>query len=391
MEPSGPERGIPLVDLDDTTDPGPAPRAFRWWWLPAVLAAFLFGWVAADRVSELTGRADRRAEPIEAAAADPTADESGIEVAPVTTPAPAAATQDYDRRYRTRDGVTIGYDVRWPNGLPARPAVVLLHGGGWWSGDKQDALVTAVSITLQRAGFVVVSGNYRLTCGSEDAPRSFMDNDFTSTSPLCGATIPVQVSDVVDLLGHVREHATELRIDQRRIALMGMSAGGHLALLAATEPGGGVRAVVNWSGPPDVEFIRRQPTRAKDKASRTIRPSFTNAVGCDLAICPERWTRASPLAAIIRTRFRAPILSVAGEHESQVPFEELVKFHRRLDALRVRNALFAGAGQCHGAGCATMLLTSGTTTALDSTIAFLQRATRPLRVPAAPSAPARRR
>ena len=380
--------------------PPPRRGASRWWWLPIAIAAFQLGWAGtelADRARDDSGGSRGAAASTEAdehagdgdaadgsAAGDASREQAGeteteIPVPPVTRSEPPRASEALDRSLRTRDGVALGYDVRWPSQARDLPAVVLLHGGGWWSGDKRDPLVVSVGTSLQRAGFVVVAANYRLACGSREAPRTFGEHDFTFDSPLCGATVPTQVADVIDVLDHVRGSSRSLRIDPERVAVMGMSAGGHLALLAAADGGAAtrVRSVVNWSGPPDTAFIATQPTTTTGPQDRSIRPSFTNAMGCELRTCPRRWERASPVAALERWRPPVAVLSLAGEREPQVPFAELERFHERLDALGLENHLYKGSGLCHGAGCATLLLPQRAATALDATIAFLQRTLAP--------------
>lgn len=93
-----------------------------------------------------------------------------------------------------------------------RPAVLLLHGGGWRYGSHLETgdwprLLTA-------AGFHVVSIQYRL---ANDTYHTWRD------AP----------SDVHDALAYVQAHAAELAVDPAQLHLLGQSAGGHLALLEA--------------------------------------------------------------------------------------------------------------------------------------------------------------
>src|SRR5437764_13373091 len=80
--------------------------------------------------------------------------------------APAGATQGgvtvkQDVTYRTVDGEQLGLDVYQPATKGQnRPAVVVVHGGGWTQGDK--ALFSQQSNQLAQRGFVAFSINYRL-------------------------------------------------------------------------------------------------------------------------------------------------------------------------------------------------------------------------------------
>ena len=102
-------------------------------------------------------------------------------------------------------------DVYSPTGGGRRkPAVLLVHGGGWRRGDKTQ--LRGYGILLGRAGFVCVASEYRLV----------------GESPW-----PAQIHDVKAALRWTRANADELGIDPDRIALEGNSAGAHLVLFAA--------------------------------------------------------------------------------------------------------------------------------------------------------------
>lgn len=94
--------------------------------------------------------------------------------------------------------------------LRSGPAVVDVHGGGWSVMDR--TLGERYCRAVAAAGFVVVSIDFR-------------DGRV--------ARHPAAVLDVADGVRWVRQHADELGVDPRRVALMGSSSGGHLALHAA--------------------------------------------------------------------------------------------------------------------------------------------------------------
>ena len=91
----------------------------------------------------------------------------------------------------------------------AMPTVVWIHGGGWLRGDRYPCPVAIFA----RDGLQVLSVEYRLS--SE-------------------AQFPAQIADVLSALRYINAHADELGVDRDRIGLLGASAGGHLASLAAT-------------------------------------------------------------------------------------------------------------------------------------------------------------
>ena len=105
-------------------------------------------------------------------------------------------------------------DLYLPADRGGAPAVILLHGGAWRMGSR--AMVEGYGRLLAGAGFVAVAPEYRLT------PE---------------AAWPAQIHDTKAAIRWTRANADDLGIDPTRLAILGRSAGGHLALLAAGTPG----------------------------------------------------------------------------------------------------------------------------------------------------------
>lgn len=99
-------------------------------------------------------------------------------------------------------------------GAGPAPLVVFIHGGGWALGDKRPASGKKPA-HFTDAGYAFASINYRLV------PQ---------------ATVEQQAADVAAAIDTLRFRASEYGIDPNRIALMGHSAGAHLAALVATDP-----------------------------------------------------------------------------------------------------------------------------------------------------------
>ncbi len=110
-----------------------------------------------------------------------------------------------------------------------RPAIVVIHGGGWRVGDKADDREKQIATTLANAGYVVASINYQLS--TRDQPAW----------PTCLADCRAAVT-------YLRGRADELAIDPKRIGAIGGSAGGTMSLLIAIDSPAdkftGIQAVV---------------------------------------------------------------------------------------------------------------------------------------------------
>jgi acetyl esterase/lipase len=113
--------------------------------------------------------------------------------------------------YASHDGVELAGDLYLPKGAKAAPALVAVHGGGWVQGVR--AAFQYWGPYLAARGVAVFSISYRLATK--------------------GKMFPQAVQDVLAGVQFVRGKAGEFGIDPQRIGLLGASAGGHLAALAA--------------------------------------------------------------------------------------------------------------------------------------------------------------
>ena len=200
--------------------------------------------------------------------------------------------------------------------LTPRPAVLLVHGGGWRIGDSTEWAAEAIEL-VQTRGWTAVSVNYRL------AP---------------GAAWPAQLEDAAAALELVRSRAGELGIDPDRIGAIGDSAGGHLAALLG-EPAPGrpaLRAVVTWSGINDLPGLTLQPSaggcapQTACSLSHLAQRVVSELVGCAPAACPDTYRSASPAAQV--TPEHAATLALSSEGEQIDPRQAWV-----MDAALARN------------------------------------------------------
>jgi len=243
---------------------------------------------------------------------------------------------------------------RPPEGVPPTGlAVIYLHGSAWHYLDK-DVGTRRFFRHLAAQGHVIVDLAYTL------APK---------------AQVEAMVADVKRAIAWVKAHAAEYGVNPARVVLMGASAGGHLALLAAYTPNDprwqpadvsadtSVRAVVSYYGPTDLEstyryfrdrlgeeaaatagwlpfsapFLERLARRArflppggKEVPLRDILP---NLLGGTLEEMPERYRFASPISYV--GPHCPPTLLLQGAHD----WFGLAADARRLDrALRAAGA-----------------------------------------------------
>jgi len=229
---------------------------------------------------------------------------------------PSGVVERKNLLYASIGGRELHLDAYVPD-TPAHhphPAVILIHGGGWRSGDRSQTVPMAQR--LAAAGYVAVAVEYRLS------PE---------------ARYPAALHDLKSAVRWLRAHARELTLDTARIAALGCSAGGHLAALLGTTAGeqrfegnGGtpghtstIQAIVDIDGVLD---FTHPAESGKDTGS--AKPSAgASWLGATYRERPDLWREASPLQHV--SRQTPPVLFLnssldrfhAGRHEMIVKLQ----------------------------------------------------------------------
>jgi alpha-L-fucosidase 2 len=224
-----------------------------------------------------------------------------------------------DLEYGRAGGQRLLLDMGIPNGPGPFPVAVIVHGGGWASGDKASD-ITPLFPALTDAGILWVSIDYRL------APQNRWPDCF---------------DDVRTAIRWVKAHAAEYGGDPDRIGLIGYSAGAHLACLAATTAGPDTRvqAVVGLAAPTDL---------VQDTARRGgLSKSLQDLLGRTTLDAPTRALLAemSPLYHVHAGL--PPFLLIQGTADHSVPFVQSLVFRQRLKAAGVPCRLIAIDGAPH--------------------------------------------
>jgi acetyl esterase/lipase len=210
-----------------------------------------------------------------------------------------------------------------------RPAVLLVHGGGFRAGAKESYIPLAIK--LAKHGYIAATANYRLS------PR----NQF-----------PAAVEDVKAAVRFLRANAEKYQIDPQHIGALGGSAGGHLALMLGLTAGveefegsgpnrnqsSSVQCVVDYYGPTD---FTQSYSKSVDAAE--VLPKF---LGGDLSHERLIHLRASPLNWV--TPNAAPVLAIHGTNDTYVAYEQSLWIVDRLIAAGVPAELETISGAGHG-------------------------------------------
>jgi acetyl esterase/lipase len=207
---------------------------------------------------------------------------------------------DRDIVYSEPNGVSLTLDVYRPAEGTALPVILLVHGGGWCRGTRQD--MDWVARFLADQGYLVGMNSYRL------APAF---------------PYPAACEDIQAAAAWLIAHAAEYGGDPARLGAFGISAGAHLVAWLATMPGTPLVCCAEWAGPMD---MRREPVTYP---FRSFGLAFMGACQHD---APEAYEEASPLLRL--TADTPPLLLIHGTADGTVP---VAHAHYMFEAARELN------------------------------------------------------
>jgi len=202
-----------------------------------------------------------------------------------------------------------------------RPAVLMVHGGGWCAGNRKD--FGGFGQWLASKGYVAFSTSYRLV--TADANKW-----------------PAQLDDVQRSVRWIRAHAADYQIDPQRIGALGASAGGHLVACLGTmdtrdnsdtslaSHSSRVTCVVDLCGPTDLTDDLRPKVPQGEMCNALIDTLLGNTKR-------EGAREASPLF-LVDTK-TAPFLMVHGAKDDIVPLDHSQRMEAALKAAGVEAEL----------------------------------------------------
>lgn len=173
-------------------------------------------------------------------------------------------------------------DLLRPKKQGKYPALILIHGGGWRSGNKSMEVPLAQQIAAK--GYITAAVEYRLS------PE---------------ALYPAAVYDIKAAIRFLRANAQKYGIDPERIAISGSSAGGQLAALTGmtselkkfegdegnNSVSSKVQAIIDMDG--ILDFT--DPNESAKDTDPAKRSAGAYWFGATYKETPEKWKEASPI------------------------------------------------------------------------------------------------
>lgn len=211
------------------------------------------------------------------------------------------------------------------------PLVILIHGGGWLTNDKYADIgyMKKTVAEIVSSGFALASIDYRF-----------------STQ----AVFPAQIQDCNRAVSFLYDNAEKYGLDRKRFAVMGFSAGGHLASLlglsknnnvetffmAGSNKSFSIKAVVDFYGPAELILFpgsndKRSPESLLIGATPLARPDLAKA--------------ASPVTYVDKND--PPFLIIHGEKDEIVSTKQSQLLNSWLNVVGVQNELIIVKGAPH--------------------------------------------
>jgi acetyl esterase/lipase len=173
------------------------------------------------------------------------------------------------------------------------PAVIVVHGGAWKSGSKEDFNALDATLSLLGENFIVFNINYRLTGD--------------------GGEFPNDVADVKHAAAFLRLNAVKYSIDENRIGIFGVSSGGHLALMAGYAP----NKLFDLKTPNDIKAVAAFCPLTDLKSMEVA--FVIQYLGCMLDQGRSVFVKASPVTYF---KTSVPTLLIHGNRDRTVSIEQ---------------------------------------------------------------------
>ena len=237
---------------------------------------------------------------------------------------PLAASQMLDVSYG--DNTQQKYDIYLPEGRTeeSTKVFILVHGGSWVSGDKNDMKDFVNLIKPRFPNYAIVNINYRLA--------NLTTNAF-----------PMQINDIESIILDLKSNADTYKVSNN-YAFIGVSAGAHLSMLYSYkfDTSNEVDMVCSIVGP--TNFTDNSYVNNPDYAQAVL--AFQIVTGVNYADNPEYYEGLSPYHVV--TNSAPPTILFYGDQDELIPTSQGVEMQAKLNSKGVVNEFTLYEGEGHG-------------------------------------------
>ena len=201
--------------------------------------------------------------------------------------------------------------------------LVLVHGGAWSTGDKTEFNEYIPVFKERLPDYAIININYRLA----QLPSTFI--------------FPTQENDVKAAVEAVMTKAGEYGFNKDKLAMLGASAGAHLAMLQSYKNSTPkVKALVDMFGPTDMAGLYNSLT------TNIERFAFQSLLGGPPSTNPALYQSSSPINFV--SAQSPPTLILHGGADPLVPVSQSTQLKTKLETANVPVQLFIYPNEGHG-------------------------------------------
>ncbi len=225
-------------------------------------------------------------------------------------------------RYDNRTDASDLVDIFLPRNHDSSTGMIVFIHGGFWSKGSKSQLPELLIRQLTARGYAVSALNYRLVTDS-------------------GNKFPAQLEDVSKAIDFLSLKGDSLGYASDRFALIGVSAGAHLALLYAytSDDKKRIRTIIDLFGPTD---LTDPAVRQNNELANVTIEKFLNEKDPGAAIARE----ASPLLRL-SPQTAVPTLIFHGEADDIVDVSQSRRLHEKLLGMNIKSKLITYPGEKH--------------------------------------------
>lgn len=219
------------------------------------------------------------------------------------------------------------YDIYLPaqRSIDDTHMIVMIHGGGWVEGDKMDVEGLYDLVKIKMPNYGIINMNYRLTTKP--------DNPFSD-----------QLNDVAEAINDLESKRIDYQISGK-YALVGVSAGGHMALMHSyvNDENHNIKAVGNIIGP--TYFLDDSYTMSAEPTLQILLASIEQITGTPITD-EGFYNSLSPYSQVRNDS--PPTIQFFGDQDPLIPNTQGPLLKEKLDELGIPNEITVYPGEGHG-------------------------------------------
>lgn len=238
------------------------------------------------------------------------------------------AVEMFDIAYGTDEQQTFDLYLPQDRSETSTKVIVLVHGGGWTSGDKDDLKEVYEYLKANNKNYAIANFNYTLAD--------------LNTPP-----IPLQTNDIQTFLTYFKSNAEAYKI-QPEFAFIGTSAGAHLSMLYGYkyDIDRDIKVICNIVGPTD--FLHDSYVATTEPETAELISNVQIIYGLSINDNGDFYESVSPINWI--SELSPPTISFYGGQDFLVPEEQGIILKETLDSKNVVNEYIFYENEGHGWG-----------------------------------------